>query len=98
MYICKYASFIHIHVPNINSEISFERLRRSIDMRFKCETYIEMYPTYTYMFRILIARYCLSVYAVQLVCALNVNSLPAILFWALWGSGVDRSTGATLHC
>ena len=57
-----------------------------------------MYPTYTYMFRILIARYCLSVYAVQLVCALNVNSLPAILFWALWGSGVDRSTGATLHC
>ena len=53
-------------------------------MPVKCETYIyiyiqNMYPIYTYMYRILIAIFCLSVYAVQLVPPLNVNTSPGII-------------------
>ena len=38
-----------------------------------------MYPIYTYMYRILIAIFCLSVYAVQLVPPSNVNTSPGII-------------------
>ena len=39
-----------------------------------------MHLLHTYMYRVLIERFRLSVYAVQLVCSSNVNTLLGILF------------------